>query len=386
MGINNNFEYRLNHFIPKALTEAREARGLTKSALAPKLNISPQMISKYENGQSEPSAQTLRLIAAKLNMPLSYFFKEVVPKESVVFFRSQAAARVRSKKIHVNRIKWLQRLQNYFEIILDFPNLDIPHVNFRKDFRETPFDEIENLTLKLRKYWGLGLNPIPNLTLLLEKKGIIISSTSFSDMTIDACSTWDKDNRPFVFLNYDKGSAVRSRFDLAHELGHLLLHSQIKESDFNKRSIYKRIEQEANYFASSFLLPEESFGNDLQINSLSHYIVLKEKWKVSIAAMIYRAETLGLLSDYQVLHMRKELARRNMRTVEPLDDEIRHEKPQALNQAIKLILDNNVKTKGEIINEVGLSDSDIEAICGLEKGYLTEKSYQDNVIPFTFKK
>src|SRR5699024_3355284 len=111
---------------------------------------------------------------------------------------------------------------------------------------------------------------------------------SFSDMTIDACSTWDKDNRPFVFLNYDKGSAVRSRFDLAHELGHLLLHSQIKESDFNKRSIYKRIEQEANYFASSFLLPEESFGNDLQINSLSHYIVLKEKWKVSIAAMIYR--------------------------------------------------------------------------------------------------
>src|SRR5699024_8855750 len=315
-----------------------------------------------------------------------YFFKEVVPKESVVFFRSQAAARVRSKKIHVNRIKWLQRLQNYFEIILDFPNLDIPHVNFRKDFRETPFDEIENLTLKLRKYWGLGLNPIPNLTLLLEKKGIIISSTSFSDMTIDACSTWDKDNRPFVFLNYDKGSAVRSRFDLAHELGHLLLHSQIKESDFNKRSIYKRIEQEANYFASSFLLPEESFGNDLQINSLSHYIVLKEKWKVSIAAMIYRAETLGLLSDYQVLLMRKELARRNMRTVEPLDDEIRHEKPQALNQAIKLILDNNVKTKGEIINEVGLSDSDIEAICGLEKGYLTEKSYQDNVIPFTFKK
>lgn len=378
---------KINSFVPERLTEAREARGLTKSELAMSLDVSHQMITKYEKGYSEPSAQVLNSMSEVLNMPFSHFIKEFKTSKSVVFFRSQAAARVRSKKINSNRINWLQRVQQYFEMILDFPKVNLPIANLETQFRETPLEEIEQLTTELRSLWNIGLGPIPNLVLLLERNGIIISGSTFSDLTIDACSTWEENSRPYVFLSYDKGSAVRSRFDLAHELGHLLLHSNIKQSEFNKKSNYKRIEKEANHFASAFLLPEESFEDELKINSLGHYITLKEKWKVSIAAILYRAEYLGLLSDYQVLHTRKVLAKKNMRTKEPLDDNIAYEKPNALKQAIELILDHGVKSKSGIVNEIGLSREDIEAFCNLEKGYLNdENNYDGNVISFEFKK
>lgn len=376
---------KFNRFNPASLTEAREARGLTKSDLALSLDVSQQMVTKYEKGQSEPSGIVLNSMSKALNLPIAFFFKEFKTNDSTVFFRSQAAARVKSKKIHSNRIKWLQRVHEYFEEILDFPAENLPLARFETVFTETSFDEIDQLALALRNHWGLGVEPISNLTLLLEKNGIIISASEFSDLTIDACSTWNENHRPYVFLSYSKGSAVRSRFDLAHELGHLLLHSRLDQSEFNKKANYKRIEKEANHFASTFLLPEETFADELKINSLSHYILLKERWKASIAAMLYRAEYLGLLSDYQVLHTRKTLAKRKMRINEPLDDEIPFEKPQALKQAVELIIDHNVKNRSAIINEIGLSREDIEAFCNLEDGYLSEVNYSNNVIPFSFK-
>lgn len=381
MEVNSKFK----RFNPDRLTESREARGLTKSELASLIDVSQQMVTKYEKGQSDPSASVLNSMSKSLSLPLSFFFKDFKTEESIVFFRSQTAARVKSKKIHSNRLKWLQRVQVYFEDILDFPTVNLPLAKFDSCFNETPLEGIDLLAMKLRSEWNLGTEPISNLTLLLEKNGVIISGSRFSDMTIDACSTWNAKSRPYVFLGYDKGSAVRSRFDLAHELGHLLLHSGLKQSEFNKKANYKRIEKEANHFASTFLLPEESFSDELKVNSLSHYIVLKERWKVSIAAMLYRAEHLGLLSDYQVLHTRKTLAKRKMRIDEPLDDEIAFEKPQALKQAVELILEHDVKSKSAIVNEIGLSSDDIEVFCNLEKGYLSELNYSNNIIPFSFK-
>src|SRR5690625_7945734 len=97
---------RVISIIPAQLTEAIEDRGMTMSLLATKIEVSPKMISKYESGQSEPGANTLRLISKSLNLPLAYFFRKNQQKESVVFFRSQAAARVSSKKIHYTRLKW----------------------------------------------------------------------------------------------------------------------------------------------------------------------------------------------------------------------------------------------------------------------------------------
>src|SRR5690625_7216361 len=99
---------------------------------------------------------------------------------------------------------------------------------------------------------------------------------------------------------------------------------------------------------------------------------------------MYRADSLCLLSDHQVLHTRKTLSKRKMRTREPLDDVIKYEKPRALNQAIKIILENNVKTKGEIVNEIRLSSNDIEAFCGLKEGFLDENNNKNNNI-ITFK-
>lgn len=378
---------KINSFIPERLTEAREARGFTKTEIAKTTGVSHQMISKYEKGQSEPSAITLNAISDTLNLPLAFFIKDHEMMNPVVFFRSQAAARIKTKKISSTRILWLQRVQEYFEKILDFPDVNLPMAKDNTSFSETSLSEIEDIALYLRRHWGVGLEPISNLTHLLEKNGIIISRSTFFDLKIDACSTWQALKRPYVLLSYDKGSSVRSRFDLAHELGHLLLHSRLDHVEFNNKTNYKKIEKEANHFASAFLLPEEPFSEELKVNSLGHYITLKEKWRVSIAAMLYRAEALGILSDYQVLHMRKTLAKNKMRTKEPLDDKITFEKPQALKQAIELILHHDVKSKGQIVNELGLSREDIEVFCNLGQGALKEENkYNDNIIQFNFKK
>ena len=379
-----------SRFVPGRLTEAREARGYTKRELSDKINLSHQAISKIEQGISEPNPDTLNRFSDCLNLPVYYFLKPFENGEeninSVVFFRSNAAARVKSKKVHKNRVKWLRSIHKYLETILDFPKLDIRKFSEKSTFEETDLEEIDKIALNLRKEWGLGLGPISNLTLLLEKKGIIVSRANFDDVTIDACSIWEPLQRPYILLGNDKMSAVRSRFDAAHELGHLILHSTLKQNEFNIKSNYKRIEKEANHFASAFLLPEESFGQEITYNSLDYFIPLKERWKVSIGAMLYRAEYLNILSDYQVLHTRKVMSKNKMRTIEPLDDTIPLEIPSALKQAIELILEHEVKNKQDLVHEIGLDKQDIEILSGLPLGTLSEEVIDNSkVIPFQFK-
>lgn len=240
------------------------------------------------------------------------------------------------------------------------------------------------MATKVRNIWGLGNGPISNIVLLLEKMGVIVARSPFSNYDIDACSVWDVDDRPFILLSNDK-TAPRSRFDIAHELGHLVLHSRLKQSEFNNKENYRLIEKEAHRFASSFLLPAPSFGTEILSTSLEHFISLKKRWKVSIAAMSYRAKTLGIFSEDQYIYMRKKMAQRNWLTNEPLDNDFPFEEPIVLKQAFEAIVENRVKTRQDIVSEIGIHREEIEAIANLDNGYLTSND-QANIIPLRFKK
>jgi Zn-dependent peptidase ImmA (M78 family) len=128
----------------------------------------------------------------------------------------------------------------------------------------------------------------------MESKGIVICRYEMQGENVEAFSFWNG-HRPFIFLASEKEAAVRRRYDLAHELGHLILHRWIEQSELEDRAILKAIEGEAYKFAGAFLLPSSSFPNEVYTTRLDAFIPLKQRWKVSIQAMIYRCADLDLI-------------------------------------------------------------------------------------------
>lgn len=372
MGTDKQF----SKFVPERLAEAREIRGMTTKELAEAVGVSQQAISKFEKpDKTDPGYDTLEKLSSTLHVPVTFFYKQINPvaNESIVFFRSKSAATVKSKKVHANKLKWIREVSSYLDHILGFPDVNIPiFTKNTKSFIPTDFNDIEEIALKVRENWGLGNGPISNLVLLLEKNGAVVARSPFSNYDIDACSIWLENERPLILLSNDK-TAARSRFDIAHELGHLVLHSHLSVTEFNKKENFKLIEKEANYFASAFLLPSPSFGREIFSTSIDYLISLKKRWKVSINAMAYRAKQLRIFSDYQYIYIKNKLAQQNWLKNEPLDNEIPFENPSLLKQAVEAVIENDIKTKQDFISEIGLLREEIEAISGLDPGYLLSK-------------
>ncbi|GAC41310.1 helix-turn-helix domain-containing protein [Paenibacillus popilliae] len=375
---------RFSKFVPERLIEAREVTGYTLTDLAELLDVSHQAISKYEKGKATPSFEILEKISSILSVPVNYFYKPMeAPSDSVIYFRSKSNSTVRSKKVHANKLNRVKEIHKYTEQFIEYPSLNIPRLITRENYFPTDFSLIDEMAIEVRKQWGLGNGPISNVTLLLEKMGAIIARASFSNYSIDACSSWHNMERPYILLSSDK-TASRSRFDIAHELAHLVLHSKIKPNEFNKRENYSRIEKEAHRFAGSFLLPSPSFCSEIVSSSIEHFIALKKRWKVSIAAMSYRAKSLGILTDDQYIYMRKKMAKNNWLTKEPLDDELTFEDPVLLKQAFEALVENKIIIRQDIVTEIALPREEIEAFANLDNGYLIQNE-SAKVIPFKFK-
>jgi len=375
---------RFSQFVPARLVAAREAQGLTLTDLEEIVGISHQSISNYEKGKKSPSYETLDKLSSTLAVPVTYFYKPIaVENNSVVFFRSKSMATQKSKNVHANKVVNMQEIYNYLDQYLNFPALDIPRFIERENYIPTDFNDIDHMASDLRKHWGLGAGPISNMVLLLEKKGAVVSRSPSTTYSIDACSIIGEGGRPFILLSDDKTSA-RSRFDIAHELGHIVLHSKLKKTEFNKKEVYKLIEKEANRFASSFLLPSSSFGTEVVSTSIDHLISLKNRWKVSIQMMAYTANALGVFSDYQHIYIRQKLAKDNMLKSEPLDKELPFEEPSMLKQAVEAIVENRLKTKQDFVSDLCLPRQLIEEITNVRPGYFHNDD-TGKVIQLTFR-
>lgn len=364
--------------IPYRIKQARVSRGLSMVELSELVSVSKQAISQYEMGKNAPSKAILNLIAMVLRYPISFFYKPVPVNEnasSAVFFRSRKTARVKALSAAREKIEIFREINDYLEQYVDFPILNLPKITY-EDEGINPIDneQIEQYALILREYWGLGKGPIDNLISIVQKNGIMVSKMQLRLNKLDAFSVWF-DNKPFIFLSSDKDTNVRIRFDIAHELGHLLMHADYySEEDLKNSAIHEKLENEADRFAGAFLLPKESFSKDVFSTSIDHFIQMKAKWMVSIGCMIYRCDTLGILSSNQIKYLKDQMTTRVYWRREPLDREMPVEKPFAHKQAILLLLENGIITPGQLVEETGCSAEEIEQYCYLDKGTLTTKS------------
>lgn len=373
--------------IPEKLKEARLARGYTVTALAEKIGVSKQTISKYELGQASPSSETMIKYCNLLKFNIDFFMFDNEKNDynyGTIFFRSLKSAESLIREEIKIRIKWTNNIYNYINEFVEFPDLNLPDIK-PELLEDLNLEKIEEISEILRNYWKVEKGPINNLSILLEKNGIVLCNSDIYNVKVDACSEVIN-NTAIFFIRTNDISACRLRFDLAHELGHLILHSGITKEELQDKELLDKIEKEANMFASAFLLPRQEFSNDVLALSLDHFVNLKSRWKVSISAMIYRCNELGIFSDSQVLYLRKQISLKKWRTVEPLDDIIQPEKPKLLCNAINLIVNNDIQSKNQISKDINLPIQDLLVLANLPLDYFTEKidlKLKSNILNFS---
>lgn len=368
-------------FIKERLTQAREARGLSLVGLADLIGISSAAISHYEKGDHTPRPETLAVLANKLNLSTEYFLKPdpVSRQLARIYWRSLSAATKYARTRAVRRYEWFVEITAYLRDFFDFPECRVPSFDIPDDFRQIDSALIESVAQRTREAWNLGLAPIPDVIRTLEANGIFVALGSMQSEHLDAFSEFDSDGQAYICIGTDKQIMVRRRFDASHELAHLILHRKVDRKTLNKAADFRLIENQAHAFANAFLLPAQSFVNELFTPSLDGFRALKSRWKISIAAMIHRSRDLGLVSDEETKRLWINLNRRDWRSFEPLDD-LPPEMPQMIARCFGTLVDQKIKTKEQILTDLRLPARDIEELTGLPSGYLLKETYDSGPI------
>jgi len=356
-------------FVGERLREAREARGLPGTTLAELLGVSRQAVSQYENNQQTPAPSVMERICSVLLLPREYFVHRSREKLGPLFFRSYASATKTERTKQYQRQKWRRRLVRFIAGYATFPAVRMPAL-YDGDPRLIGPTDIERFAVQARRAFGLGDGPISDVALLLENHGAIVVRTQFDARTLDAFSEWSPDDdRPYSVLNADKRTAVRSRFDIAHELAHILLHRGCQSP--SEPRLFKQLEVQAHRFAGAFLVPAGSFTRIFRSGApVEDLLGLKRIWRLSVAAIARRACDLDLLSPSQYRRLMTELGRRGWRTREPLDSEIPCEEPRLLRRSVDLLLENRIVHPSDFARLGAGSLRDAESTLGLPHGYL----------------
>lgn len=346
----------IHQFKPDSLTLARELRGHTKAELAEMIGKTSGAISQFEHGIIKPDVITLKSLSLTLGVPTNFFARNLnstpIPIENC-HFRSLRSTSQKSRRQILANAKLLRNLIEVLDEFVVFPPEQISNTAKKLAGQE----DIERYAVEVRKSWGLGIGPIPNLILLLEDKGIIISYIDQENQQVDAFSFWEA-GRPYIYLVPTKNSSSRSRFDCAHELGHLLMHADNIPGD-------KILESQADRFAGAFLLPREAFLKECPKRlNWDHFYELKKRWKVSVAALVRRAFDLDCISEATYRRAFMQLNQSGQRFNELHEPD--QENPTLIDQAIKISSDEYSVT--ELLSNLTIRSRELNNLIELSTG------------------
>lgn len=281
---------------------ARQRSQLSKKDLAAKAGVSQKQLKGFEEGERQPPSEVVDSLSKVLGFPAEFFFgKEVeAPLASNASFRSfsRMSAGQRDAALAAGGIAF--EFSSWLDTNFNLPQVSVP------DFTGLDPEAAAEL---VRSEWDLGVRPIKNMVHLLESKGVRVFSLVEDTREVNAFSSWRSAHVPFVFLNTLK-SPESSRFDAAHELGHLVLHRHGDPKG-------KEIEMEANAFASALLLPRSEMLALASVPiSVPEVMRIKKIWNVSAMALVYRLHKVGVLTEWLYRSLCIELSSRGMRSRE----------------------------------------------------------------------
>lgn len=362
-------------FFGDRLIQAREARGLSAVALSELVRVSPQAISHYEQGKHSPNPEVMDRLSTTLKFPRSFFLRpRADASSSPVFWRSKMGALKTARRRAEARVFWLDEVVSYLTKFFDFPAVKLPHAPV-SDHRHLSPADVEACAAKCRQLWGIGYGPAGDVCQLLEDNGVVVGRLRIDGDGLDAFSQWPVGQaNPRVFLGTDRINAPRSRFDAAHELGHIVLHRDVETKTFNTPGDFKLIESQAHRFASAFLLPADQFSKELWSASLDSMLNIKERWGCSIAAMIKRCEDLNLLEGEELRRTWINYTRRGWRTGEPLDDRVPAETPSLLRRSFEMLVSEGGFPRKQILLQLHLDADDVEELASLPNGFFADRA------------
>jgi Zn-dependent peptidase ImmA (M78 family) len=270
-------------FNPERVELVRLRLGLTKIGFAEQLGVDRKALQRFEGKESDlPEASRERLLEIS-GYPEAFFEKgsPEYPNPAGVSFRSLRSLTAGSRNAAMAAGALAFEFDDWITSKYDLPaHTLVP----------TRHAQPAQAAMYLRAQWGIGARPIGNMLNLLESRGLRVFSLVEETRHLDAYSLWRND-KPYIFLNTLK-TAERSRFDAAHELGHLILHRHTGSS-------HPRAEIEADEFASAFLMPAEDVLAEIRIvRSLDEIVRKKQRWGVSTAALAYTLHKMGKITDW----------------------------------------------------------------------------------------
>ena len=366
-------------FVGSRLREAREARQMTAVALSELIGVTPSGISLYERGHNSPSPDVLQRITAALNFKNEFFLR---PEEDctdiagqTIFERSRSSVTKSTRKRAQHRRVWLRETLQYLDRFIELPEPKVPSNGYQTNWLSVSDSNIETVARDARRSWNLGDGPISNVTLLAENHGIVVTAIDMNANNLDAFSTWDTvDNRPYIVLGSDTQSAFRTRFNVCHELGHLILHRHVSPLEFGDGRYFKIIESQADKFAAAFLAPATTFSPDIISPSLEVFRILKPKWRTSIKMMIHRAQDLEIIDREEARRLYINYNRRGWNREEPLDKDFQVEEPRLVRKAFETIIENSLIERTQIAAALPFNREDVEQLANLPLGYLSDDS------------
>lgn len=318
--------------IGERIRHARRMAGLSLRNLADEVEVSAQAISKYERGMDVPSSGVLLQLAKALDVKVEFFLRPVTLKLSAPAFRKRTA--LPGKQEQAIRAKVQDWLERYVETESLISGESPRRFSLPKGF-PCPVDAmgaVEQAAVALRRAWDLGLDPIENLTSVLEDRGIKIGLVEGHD-AFDALTL--KANGCPVVVVRDDLPGDRQRLSVAHEVGHLALEPAEGVND----------EKAAFRFAAAFLVPEEVAHYELSpprrwFDPMELHL-LKHKYGLSMQAWVYRAKDLGIISESAAAQFFRVFRQNGWHRQEP-GDQLPPERPSRMERLILRLLTEDV--------------------------------------------
>ena len=304
--------------IADRLRVARRKAGLSLRDLSAAMGerVTAQAIGKYERGESVPSSGVLMALAKALDVSLSYLMDTQDIQLDGVEFRTKASTSARDRAmVETEVLEWIERyLQVETVLELDSAEWQCPVTRLRK-LRDAA--DAESLADEVREKWKLGLDPIPNMTELLEEKGLKVLTVALPDrvsgFTCLVKRRDDKADLPVIVVN-NRFSLERRRLTLGHELAHRLIDTDSLSDKDEERA--------ANWFAGAFLMPAKHLlvevGKHRNALGYKELIDLKRLYRVSGAALLMRLRQLEVISEATLVYAFQTVGR-GWRTQEPYE-------------------------------------------------------------------
>jgi Zn-dependent peptidase ImmA (M78 family)/transcriptional regulator with XRE-family HTH domain len=352
---------------------AREFRSLTQGQLAEQVVASDTLISMCEKGRKlDPAPDLIEAFGEVLGFHPSFFYSPIDTFEDIeCSFRHRRSASVRLK----DRIRAHGTLIGMVILalrkVLSFPPQNLPDFSVERD------EDVEQAADKSRQFWGLDLDgPIHQIGRVLERAGVVIVAHVADTVKVDAFARHGSTS--VIFLNMAIPSTSRWNFDIAHECGHLVMHKNIQTGCL-------KTEAQANRYASALMLPRRSFSREFRTSRFSwdHIFQLKQRWRVSAAAIVRRAYDLQLIDAVTYRQAYKHLSFKGWTKGEPLEPVF--QEPELLSTALMALGSKVPLTISGLCDRLGFLSQTFTDVTGIEVPKTPKTKQSPAVIEFPLK-